>query len=98
MPPKNYEPSQIFFKMEDGKYQPMEMVINIEDCAEIVSDIDSALNNPEYFKGGEIAVKTSKGTYKELKRLFQSVMPRYFTNNWRKMRHLPIIRRRGKRK
>lgn len=94
MPPKDYEQSHIFFKTESGEYQPMEMVVSIEECSEIVSDVDSALNNPEYFKGGEITFKMSRKESKRLKKVLQSVCPIYFTNNWRKMHHLPLIRRR----
>lgn len=98
MPPKDYKPSQIFFKTEDGELKPIEMGVTIEECAEIVSDVDSTLRNPEYFKGGEIIFKMSRKERKRLKKVFQSVMPKYFTNNWRKMHHLPLIRRREKRK
>ena len=96
MPPKNIEPGQLYYEI-DGKLKPMEAGVNIDECAEIVSDVGSALNNPEYFKGGEITFKISKKECKRLKKVLQSVMPKYFTNNWRKMHHLPLIRRREKR-
>ena len=98
MPPKGHNQTRLFFKTENGEYQPIEMGVSLEDCAEIVSDVDSALSNPEYFKGGEITVKMPRKTYKKFKKLIQSNCPRYFTNNWRKMHHLPLIRRRGNKK
>lgn len=99
MPPKEIENGKIYYEI-DGELKPLATggMITLEDCAEIVSDVDGALNNPEYFKGGEMTFKMSRKEHKRLKKALQSVMPRYFTNNWRKMHHLPLIRRRGKRK
>lgn len=76
----------------------MGMSVTIEDCEKTVSDVDSALSNPKYFKGWEIKFKMSRKESKRLKKVLQSVIPKYFTNNWRKIHHLPLIRRRGKRK
>lgn len=99
MPPKEIESRKIYYEI-DGELKPFEIggVITLDDCEDIVSDVDSTLRNPEYFKGGEIIFKMSRKERKRLKKVFQSVMPKYFTNNWRKMHHLPIIRRREKRK
>lgn len=97
MPTKNSEMGQLYYEI-DGELKPVEMGVTIEGCAEIISDVDNALSNPEYFKGGEITFKISRKERKRMKKVLQSIMPRYFTNNWRKMHHLPLIRRRGKRK
>lgn len=99
MPPKNVKTGQLYYEV-DGELKPMQIggTITLEDCAEIVSDVDGALSNPEYFKGGEITFKMSRKEHKRMKKVIQSVCPRYFTNNWRKMHHLPLIRRRAKRK
>jgi len=99
MPTGEIENGKIYYEA-DGELKPMQMggAITLEDCAEIVSDVDSALRNPEYFKGREITFKISRKESKRMKNVFQSIMPRYFTNNWRKMHHLPMVRRRGKRK
>lgn len=99
MPPKEIESGKIYYEI-DGELKPFEIggVITLEDCEDIVSDVDSALNNLKYFKGGEITFKMSQKGSKRIKKLLQSIIPRHFTNNWRKMRHLPMIRRRGKRK
>lgn len=98
MPPKDHKPTQLFFKTENGEYQSIETGVSTEDCADIVSDVDSALSNPEYFKGGEITMKMSRKAHKKFKKLIRDNCPRYFTNNWRKIHHLLLIRRRGKRK
>lgn len=97
MPIGNSGTGQLYYEI-DGELKPLEIGVNIAECAEIVSNVDSALSNPEYFKGGEITFKMPRKEYKRLKKVLQSVMPRYFTNNWRKMHHLPLIRRMGKRK
>lgn len=99
MPTGNSGTGQLYYEI-DGELKPLEIgrAITLEDCEDIVSDVDSALNNPEYFKGGEITFKMPRKEYKRLKKVLQSIVPRYFTNNWRKMHHLPLIRRRGKRK
>lgn len=99
MPTGEVENGKIYFEI-DGELKPMQIggTITLEDCASIVSDVDCVLNNPEDFKGGEITFKMSRKESKRIKKVLQSVMPRYFTNNWRKMHHLPLIRRRGKRK
>lgn len=95
MPPKEIENRKIYYEI-DGELKPLEMGVSIDECAEIVSDVDSALSNIEYFKSGEITFKMSQKESKRLKKVLQSIMPRYFTNNWRKMHHLSLIRRRGK--
>lgn len=99
MPTGNSEMGKIYYKI-GGELKPMQIGdgITLEDCVEIVSDVDNALSNPKYFKGGEITFKMSRKEHKRMKKILQSVCPRYFTNNWRKMHHLPLIRRRGKRK
>ncbi len=76
--------------------KPVSERISLDECAEIVDKVESAWNNPEYFKGGEISLKMSKRTHKQVKKLFQRVCPRYFFNNWRKMHGLPLIRRKWK--
>lgn len=99
MPPKEIENGKIYYEI-DEELKPLEIggAITLGDCEDIVSDVESALSNPEYFKGGEITFKISRKEYKRMKKILQSVCPRYFTNNWRKMHHLPLIRRRGERK
>lgn len=97
MPTENNEMGKLYYET-DGELKPIEMGVSLEDCTETVDDIDNALSNPEYFKGGEITFKMSRKESKRLKKVIQSVMPRYFTNNWRKAHHLPLIRWRGKRK
>lgn len=96
MPPKDHNPMQLFLKTEIGEYQPMGTTI--EECADIVSGVDNALRKPEYFKGGGITFKISRKESKRMKKVFQSVCIKYFTNNWRKMHHLPMVNRMGKRK
>lgn len=93
MPPKEIESRKIYYEI-DGELKPFEMGASIEECADIVSDADSALNNLKYFKGGEITFKMSRKGSKRIKKLLQSIIPRHFTNNWRKIHHLPMIRRR----
>lgn len=99
MPPKDIESGKLYCEIE-GKLNPIQIggTITLEDFAQIVSDADSALSNPKYFKGGEITFKVPRKERKRMKKALQSVMLGYFTNNWRKMHHLPLIRRRGKRK
>ena len=109
MPPKDYNQTQLLFKTENGEYQPIEMGVSLEDCAEIVSDVDRALSNPEYFKGGEFSfeltdedreqfselAKPLRKAFEDIEKLFKRTL---LCNNWRKMHYLPLIRQRGKRK
>lgn len=97
MPIKNENIGQLFYEV-DGETIPINGIVSIDECGKIVSSVENALNNPEYFKVREITFKMPRKEYKRWKKIFQNVMPRYFTNNWRKMHHLPIIRRKGKRK
>lgn len=85
MPIGNNGTRQIYYEI-DGELKPIEIggTITLQDCEEIVSDVDSALSSPEYFKGGEITFKMPQKECKRLKKALQSVFPRYFTNNWRK--------------
>lgn len=96
MPTGNENNSQIFFEI-DGELKPSKIGVSLEDCEDIVYDVENMINSAEYFKGGEIAFKISQKEYKRLRKVMQSVFPRCYTNNWRKMHYLPMIRRRGKR-
>lgn len=99
MPTGNRESGQLYYEI-DGELKPIAVggTITLDDCEEIVSDVDNALSNPEYFKGGEITFKMPRKEYKRLKKVLRGILPRYSTNNWRKIRHLPLIRWMGKRK
>lgn len=102
MPPKDYEPSQIFFKTEDGKYQPIGNSVELtEEPENIFGD-----NVNEFFKKAEMSVPLVESASRELTRILnQKIMGDIWKefqnmscNNWRKMHHLPLIIRRGKRK
>lgn len=98
MPTGNETSGQLFYEV-DGEMKPLEIgELSLEDCSDIVCDVENAISNPEYFKGGEITFKMSRKAYKKMRKALKSVIPRYFTNNWCKMHHLPLIRRRWKRK
>lgn len=94
MPPKDYEQSQIFFKMEDGELQPFAEIKGIENIGNFSDEQIEISEFPEY----EATFKLSRKSSKKLKKMFLSTRPKLFTNNWRKMHHLPMVRRRGKRK
>lgn len=94
MPPKDYEKSKIFFKTEDGELQPFTEIKGIED---IGIENEEKIEIPE-FSEYEATFKLSRKTSKKLKKMFPATRPKLFTNNWRKIHHLPMIRRRGKRK
>ena len=70
MPIKDYKQTQLFLKTENGEYHPVSA--SIEECAEMVSDVDSAWNNPECFKGGEITFEIPWKECKRLKRYFNA--------------------------
>lgn len=102
MPPKEYEPSQIFLKTENGEYQPIGNSVELtEEPEKIFSD-----NVSEFLKTAEISVSLAESASRELvKILNQKIMGDIWKefqnmscNNWRKMHHLPLIRRREKRK
>lgn len=88
MHPKDGKESKIYF-MVNGEMKPVSECVSLDDCADIVDKVESVWSNPEYFKG-EITVKVSKKTCKQVKML---VCPRYYFNNWRKMHGLPLVRR-----
>lgn len=92
MPIKTDTNRQFFLEI-DGEFKPVEMGATIEGCAEIVQDVESAIHNPEFLKGGEITFKMSHKQHKRCKRVLQSVLPRFYTNNWRKMHGLTMVRR-----
>lgn len=97
MPTGNIETGRLYYDEINGNRKPVEMIYP-EDFTDIFPNLDNVINNPEHFKGGEITFKMSRKECKRMKKILQSVCPRYFTNNWRKIHHLPLIRRRGKRK
>lgn len=91
--PTETDTNRQFFLEVDGELKPVEMGVTIEECAEIVQDVENAIHNPEFFKGCEVTFKMSYKQHKRLKRVLQSVLPRYYTNNWRKMHGLSMVRR-----
>lgn len=82
-----------FFLEIDGELKPVEMGVTIEDCTEIVQDVESAIHNLEFFKGGEIKFKMDKKTRKMCREVLQDGFLRIYTNNWRKMHGLTMVRR-----
>lgn len=94
MPPKDYEQSKIFFKTEDGELQLFTEIKGIENIGNFSDEQIEISEFPEY----EATFKLSRKSSKKLKKMFLATRPKLFTNNWRKMHHLPLIRRRGKRK
>lgn len=97
MPTGNSGIVKIYYEI-GGELKPIEMggTINLEDCVDTVSDIDTAPSVLEYSEGWEISFKMSRKEHKMMKKILKSDWPIYFTNNWRKMHHLPMIRRKGK--
>lgn len=102
MTPKDYEPSQIFFKTEDGEYQPIGNSVELtEEPENIFGD-----NVSGFLKKAEMSVPLIESASREFTRILnQKIMGDIWKefqimscNNWRKMHHLPLIRRRGKRK
>lgn len=94
MPPKDYEQSQIFFKTEYGELQPFTEIKGIENIGNFIDEQIEISEFPEY----EATFKLSRKSSKKLKKMFLATRPKLFTNNWRKMHHLPMVRRRGKMK
>lgn len=95
MPIKTDTNRQFFLEI-GGELKPVEMGVTIEDCTEIVQDVESAIHNPEFFKGGEIKFKMNKKTKKMCRRVLQDNFLRIYTNNWRKMHGLAMTRRKRK--
>lgn len=95
MPIESEANRQFFFEI-DGEMKQIETGVTIEDCKQIVEDVENVLHNPEFFKGGEIEFKMSRKERKRCKKVMQLLIPRYFSNNWRKMHGLPIVRRKIK--
>lgn len=90
MPIKGNEESKIYF-MVDGELQPYTEIKGIENIGNISDEKIEISEFPEYEATFTLSRKT-------LKKLFLTTRPKLFTNNWRKNHHLPLIRRRGKRK
>lgn len=80
MPPKDYEPSQIFLKAEDREYKPIGNAVELTD--------EGKIELVEF-------MKSYLKVFRNMERLLKCT---FWCNNWRKMHHLPLIRRRGKRK
>lgn len=102
MPPKDYEPSQILLKTEDGEYQPIGNSVELtEEPENIFGD-----NVSEFLQKAEMSISLAESASRELTRILnQKIMGDIWKdfqdmscNNWRKMHHLPLVRRRGKRK
>lgn len=93
MPIKNEIGSQFFYEI-DGQMKPLSIGMPSLETEDIVRDVDNTINNPEYLKGGEMKFKMSRKEYKRFKKYMRSVTPTYWTNNWRKMHCLTMIRRR----
>lgn len=105
MPTKDPNLTQIFFKMENGEFQPFpqpqEILLETEDI--------SRNENIDCFKNMEVSFEIDDESSKRLNsffcpyfdyadQIYEFFKRTIWCNNWRKMHHLPIIRRRGKRK
>ena len=95
MPIKSEANSQFFCEI-DGELKPIGMGVTIEGCQEIVQDVENAIHNLDFYMGGEIKINISRKEHKRFKRILQSIIPRYWTNNWRKMHGMRTTRRIGK--
>lgn len=93
MPIKGNDESKVYF-MIDGEVRPFTEIKGIENIGNFSDEQIEISKFPEY----EATFKLSRKTSKKLKKMFLATRPKLFTNNWRKMRHLPLIRRRGKSK
>ena len=93
MPTKNENGSQFFLEI-DGHMKALSIGKPSLETESIVRDADNVVNSPELFKACEMKFKMSRKEYKRLKKYVRSVTPAYWTNNWRKMHHLTMIRRR----
>lgn len=93
MPTGYSETGQLYFEI-DGELQPFTEIKGIENIGNFIDEQIEISEFPEY----EATFKLSRKSSKKLKKMFLATRPKLFTNNWRKIRHLPLIRRRGKRK
>lgn len=93
MPTKGIEENKVYF-MVDGELQPFTEIKGIENIGIDSEERIETSEFPEY----EATFTLSRKSLKELKKLFLATRQKLFINNWRKMHHLPLIRRRRKRK
>ena len=93
MPTKGIEENKVYF-MVDGELRPF---TEIKEIQNIGIESDEKIETSE-FPEHEATFTLSRKLLKELKKLFFTTRPKLFINNWRKMHHLPLIRRREKRK
>lgn len=93
MPTKGIEENKVYF-MVDGELRPFTEIKGIENIGIDSEEKIETSEFPEY----EVTFKLSRKSLKQLKKIFLTARPKLFINNWRKMHHLPLIRRRGKRK
>lgn len=97
MSPKDYTQPQLFFKTENGEYQPIGNSVELtEEPENIFGD-----NVSKFLKTAEMSISLVESASRELVRIlnqktigdiwkeFQNVS----CNNWRRMHHLPLIRR-----
>lgn len=93
MPTKDFETGQLYYEI-DGELRQFTEIKGIENIGNISDEKIEISEFPEY----EATFALSRKSSKELKKLILATRPKLFVNNWREMHHLPLIRRRGKRK
>ncbi len=98
MPTKNAETGQLYYEV-DGGFKPLGKLIEL--TAEM-EDVSGEEYNP-LFEGGEITFKIPKKEWRKFWKkimviMYEKGVPKHLKNNWRKMHHLPMTRRKGKRK
>lgn len=100
MTPKDYNPTQLFFKTENGEYQPIENSIELTEEPENIFDDNAG----GFLKMEEMSIPLLESASRELSRILnQKIMGDIWKefqnmscNNWRKMHHFPLIRRKNK--
>ena len=102
MPPKEIENGKIYCEI-NGELNTIGNSVEFTAEPENISDDDCA----RYFKGMELSFELTdegrkqlsefmKPHLKEFEDMEKLLKRTFWCNNWRKMHHLPLIRRRGK--
>lgn len=63
-----------------------------EIAGKIIGTYNNLVNELKDAVGG-MKMRTKRGTYRKLKKILVKHVPRFRKNNWRKMHHIPMVRR-----
>ncbi len=94
MPTNNDNKTKLFWKMGNGDYQQIGEVTNMNLEIDDNNSDDKILIDKSILQEKSISLKINKKEQRKFDRIIaNNYRPLNFINNWRKMHHIPLLKR-----